>query len=365
MKSNIALIIALTSLSSIANAGDWLSSWSVELGVSSIYDDNILRYSDKYLTLFTERQDEGRFHVNTRDDVILVSSIRGMTTLKLVQSLPTTLTVDFKQRMFTGNGIKDWSTYEVNARQGLGKRFAAGVGYNYSPYFYVRHYLDGDWASRYGDGPESYQPFDFAKDEIEGWVQKMLFNATRVRVGGLYSRYFYNEHFTEYDCTNKTFSIDLGQPLSRNLRLTFKYAYELSRAKGDANTDPSYNEDAFGLGAVWSLPDILGRDNSLRVTGEYARRCFTTDHALEVDPLHAGRVDYATRLSVAYECKPLKKFALALNAAWQSRDAQTQAVVNADYLSAERDFRQFQVGLEVKYIIRYVAPEESEFEEDE
>ena len=365
-KNNILWAFALSALlPGFGYAGDWLSSWSIEVGMSSMYDDNILRYSDKYLTLFHERQDEGRFHVSTRDDLVLVSSFRGSATLQLVNTYPTTIAAEFRQRTFAGNGVKDWSSYDVSVRQGMGKQLSAGIGYNYAPYFYVRHYRDADWVSRDGYVPESFQPFDYAKDEFEGWIQRTLFKNTRVRAHASYARYFYNEHFTEYDCTNKSFGAEVGQSLSKSLRLDCRYDFVRSGAEGDANTDASYEEDVFGLRATWRLPDLLGRDNSLRIAGEYARRCFTTTHAPEVDPLHAGRFDHDHRVSMSYECRPLKKFSFALTSVWQWRDARTNAEQNAQYLSAERDFRQFQIGLEVKYIIRYVRTEDSEFEGNE
>lgn len=178
---DVVAVLTMISLPMMALAGEGLTSWKLDIGVSSVYDNNILRYSDKYVTRFDNREDEGRFHIKTRDDLILVSSIRASATLNLFGSLNTIAAADVRQRTYTHNAIKNWSSIGFTLRQDLSKQVAAQIGYSYIPGFYVRHYRDNEWVKEYGYTPITFQPFDFKKDELGGWVQYALFSGTRVR----------------------------------------------------------------------------------------------------------------------------------------------------------------------------------------
>ena len=48
-----------------------IDKWEIRLTLNTIYDNNILKYSTKYIERFQNREDEGRFNINTYDDLIL------------------------------------------------------------------------------------------------------------------------------------------------------------------------------------------------------------------------------------------------------------------------------------------------------
>ena len=49
--------------------------WEVRLSVGTMYDNNILKYSDKYIDRFINSQDEGRFHISSYDDMVFPYSV--------------------------------------------------------------------------------------------------------------------------------------------------------------------------------------------------------------------------------------------------------------------------------------------------
>ena len=361
-KISSVAVLSLLSFPMMVSAGDGLASWKLDIGVSSVYDNNILRYSDKYVARFDNREDEGRFHINTRDDLILVSSIRASATMKLNGSLNTTGAVDVRRRTYTHNPIKNWSYFSISLRQDLSKQTAAQIGYNYIPGFYVRHYRDDDWVKEHGYTPISFQSYDFKKDEIGGWVQYALFSGTRVRALFSYMRYFYNEHFTEYDGKNSLFGIQLYQTIHKNFRVNGRFEVVYSRGEGNVDMDPSFDDNTFLLGAELQLPKVFGRTNSVGIDGEYSLRYYTSTHFLELDQNHAGRQDFDYRLSATYTFELLDNLELALNYAWHRRDTETSAAQNATYLSDEKDYRQYQIGLEAKYTLNFLPSDNSEFE---
>ncbi len=343
-------------------AGEGLVSWGCEFGLSSVYDGNILRYSDKYLTRFDRGEDEGRFHIVTKDDLILTNAMRAAATFDFIGAVHTTLALEFRHRTYTKNGIKDWSYYSAAIRQALGRRMSAGAGYTYIPEFYTRHYRDEDWVKRFGTTPMTFQPFDYKKDEIKGWIQQSFFRSTRARLSASYARYFYNQHFTEYDARNRQIGVEISQPIFDNLRIIGSYGFVSSRAAANDAADPSYDEDSFALNVSWRLPTLVGRNNTVNVGGEYARRCFNGTKAAEVDRFHTGRRDYDYRLSLAYTVQLTGRFFLECNYGWHARKAETSAVANAEYLSNEKDYHQYQLGIEAKYVVSFFAPADADFE---
>ncbi len=340
--------------------GGGITSWKLDVGVSSVYDNNILRYSDKYLSHFDNREDEGRFHISTRDDLILLSSVRGTVAMNLISDLNTSGSFDYRHRTYTHNAIKDWSLLSMSLRQDLSKQLVAQLGYSYIPEFYVRHYRDDDWVKLYGYTPITFQPFDFKKDELNGWLQYNVFSGTRVRATFGFMRYYYNEHFAEYNCRNRAYGFQVFQTLLKNIRLNGSFEVVYSRAEGDIDTDPSNDQNIFVLGMDYRLPKVFGHTNSIGVEGEHVRTFYTTHNFLEVDQEHAGRKDYEYRVSISYEFGLLDNLALVVNYAWQKRDSKTSAVQNATYLADEKNYRQHQFGLEVKYSVSFVPSDDSE-----
>jgi hypothetical protein len=356
----LSILLAVTLLIGLCDPGRAASGFKIassrlELGISTVYDNNILRYSDKYITRYGHGEDPGRFHISGLDDMVFVTSIKASATAKILRSLNTTGTIDLRQRSYMHNNIKDWSYLAFSLRQDLSKKFSAQIGYSYIPAFYVRHFRDDDWAKIYGyRDPVGFQPFGFQKDEVSGWLQYSLLTATRVRVGIGYGRYFYNEHFTEYDCANTSFTFTVFQALPGNVRVTGEFDAVYSRGDGTTFMNPSYDQNVYGLDVVFPLPNVLRRANALTVSGEYSRSCFTSTHFAELDPNHAGREDRSYRFSTAYSVALVRNFSVGLAYAWQRREVRTGAVINAQYLSEEKDFHQFQFALDVKYTIALI-----------
>ena len=79
------------------------------------------------------------------------------------------------------------------------------------------------------------------------------------------------------------------------------------------------------------------------------KRYFTTENYLEEDRIHAGRVDENIRFYVTYYIKLNKKLKLTCYYNWMLRNSTTNAVPNQVYLSNEKDYFQYQVGLGLSY----------------
>ena len=337
--------------------------FEAEIGFATIYDNNILKYSDKYLERFMNGQDQGRFHIETYDDIIFNQSGEFAATYRIIKNLKTRFNVNYFFNAYAVNGIKNWYFVNFGIQQFISKKASFKVFYNYIPRFYVRHFRDDDWVEVYGYTPETFVQFSYAKENYGFWIQNTFFEKTRLRLAFDYSKYFHNEHYTEYDCKNYIFGGTLYQPLHEKLRLELGYEYEYSDAKGYDETgetretaddaDATYYEHGFVLGVDWKLPEIKKKANDIDVKIGYQNRHYLSEHYLEEDPEHVSRVDNNVQLALTYNFDLSKSFRLGAFYKYFFRDSGAKSEINDLYLSAEKDYKQSQVGVQVTYNIKF------------
>jgi hypothetical protein len=261
------------------------------------------------------------------------------------------------------NGIKSWYYATLGFQQYITKRASVKVFYTYLPDFYVRHFRDEDWVEIYGYTPITFVPFSFSKDNYGIWAQNTFFKSTRIRLAFDYSKYYYNQHYTEYDSKNFLYGINLYQTIFDKIRLEIGYHYLTSDAKGyDApgetkehsdDADATFEEDGYRLGVVWELPRLNKMNHNLDLELDFEKRYYTTTHYVELDPEHAGRIDNCVQLSVAYDFELSRSLNLSAFYNFFFRDTYTASKYNAAYLSAEKDFRQSQIGLKAIYLLKF------------
>ena len=334
--------------------------WKFQFGLASLYDDNILRYSERYLSRFDHREDPGRFQIESTDDVVLHLSVRAEKPFEIVPRLTTSIAVDAHYWKYARNGVKDWPSFSVSARQELPARLAAGATYSYLPDFYVRHYRDDDLVNVYGYVPQTFQPFAFEKGEHRLWLQAAFFQSTRVRATFGRALYYHNEHFTEYDSRNTSWAFDASHPLLAGLRLSAGYSFITSVARGSGQlsgattgvgiVDASYDEDEYSFGMEWRHPRLFNRDGRLGLSGEYSRRCYLTKQYYEVDHMHAGRIDREYAVALAWSVELTRDVDVAAGCTWRGRSTTTTTPF-AQEVSDEKNYRQTQLLLSCTYTL--------------
>jgi hypothetical protein len=342
-------------------------SLKIELGLGAIYNDNILKYSDYYLTKFLNNEDEGRFHINTSDGAVLDESINIASTFLFFRKRKTILEGSFSRQEYINNKIKTWNQIDFGLQQYITNRLVVNLSYSYIPKYYVRHFRDDDWVDVYGYVPETFQPFEFAKNEYGFWIQNTFFKnrMTKLRLSFDYEQYFYNKHFTEYDCNNFNYSANFYQTIKKKLKVEVGYQFVNSKAKGydepqetkdiSNDADASYKADEYSGAIKWALPNFCKKMHSIDADFSYRRSCFTTKHYLELDRLHAGRVDDLYKLGINYEIRFIEPLTLSVYYKWCKLDSDTRAVENKEYVSQEKDYTQQQFGLKFTYIFKDIT----------
>ncbi len=337
---------------------------NIELELGSVYNDNILNYSDYYLTKFLNKQDSGRFHINTSDGLVLDQSIKIAPVFKFFGKNKTVLEGDFSRQSYINNKIKNWNKFNFSIKQYFKNKIIINLSYSYIPEFYIRHYRDDDLADVYGYTPETFQPFGFAKNDYGIWIEKAFFkhNSTRLRLSFNNEQYFYNKYYTEYDCNNENYAISIYQSIKDKIKFKLGYRFIVSNAKGfdefqetkdnSDDSDPSYKADAYSGTVRYPLPRIFNKQHTIGVDAEYKRSCFTSMHYLQTDRLHAGRIDDVYKMGINYEIKLSRPLRISGFYKWYKRDSDTRAEANKEYVSQEKDCTQQQFGLAVTYYFK-------------
>lgn len=337
--------------------------FEVRIGLATSYDNNILKYSDKYLERFMNGQDPGRFDIETYDDVIFAPSLEGIYTFNIFKKVKTKISGNFTPRLYVVNDIKNWLSWSVGLQQYIYKSFYVKLSYSYIPEFYVRNFRDDAWVDIFGYVPETFKPYIFSKDNLGGYLQNTFFKKTRVRLSLYRAWYYHQEWFTEYDSKDWLYGINIYQKLHKNFTLEAGYAYYTSDAKGyDASyqtpetttgPDATFVEDRVRVGINWKFPKIKKRSNNLTVNFNYIKRYYSSPYTPIQDPLHAGRVDANYRVYSTYNIYVIKGLRLSAFYNWLMRDSHTESPINSQYVSNEKDYRQDVVGIRVKWYIKF------------
>jgi len=337
--------------------------FNISAGLTSMYDDNILKYSDKYIDRFLNNEDEGRFHIRTYDDVVISPELEMSTSYRFIRKLNTTFTAGYRFTSYMINSNKSRSYINLGLRQYFTRKASIKISWDYIPDFYVRHFRDDDWVSIYGYTPETFKPFSFAKESYGAEVMYTFFKNTRAKLIFDYASYYYNAHFTEYDCNNSAWELNIRQTLYKGLKAEAGYTFTSSVAKGSDepgeirqysdDSDGSFEEDAFLIRILWDLPEFQKHRHTLDVKTEFSKRYSTTEKSAVLDPLHAGRVDKNIALNVNYSLEITKTVGLAFFYNWYSRNARSMAEENSQYVSEEKDYGQSQIGISVTYSMKY------------
>ncbi len=337
--------------------------WEIRIGIGLSYDDNILKYSKKYLDRFMNGEDPGRFHIETYDDAILFTSARLTYTFNVFGGrFKTKVNGEVSRRTYIVNDIKTWNYALVGLQQYLGKKTFFKISYSYIPEFYVRHFRDDQWIDVYGYTPEAFQPYAFSKDNFGIYLQHTFFKYTRVKLSLYHALYYHNQHYTEYDSKDFLYGIMVNQRLHKNFSIEGSYTWVTSDAKGyDASVDTpetthgpdaTFVEDRFKIGFVWKFPRIKKHSHYLDFDVAFMNRYYSSKHTPLQDPLHAGRYDKNVRFYFNYNFRVSKKVNLTAFYNHYLRDTDTKAQINSRYVSNEKDYHQNIVGLKATFTFK-------------
>ena len=329
----------------------------LQSGVS--YDDNILRYSDHYLNLFSTGSEADRFLINSTAGTVVSNDIDIGWKNYFFKRLPTEISALVSHRVYAGNTVKSWNSWQLDAKQYLHKRTAIGITYANIPDFYIRHQRKID-----DTGNSQSVPFEFSKVGFSIRLIHSFSRHTKIWASFADSRYDYSQIYTNYNSRNRSYRFDLYQSITRKLRVNGGVEFTNSVAEGGggkdtvyveennsarSTVDPSYNDVTVRLGLRFDLPKFADLRHQIRLYSRYGRRTFTTSESAQTDRLHAGRQDRILSLGVNYRFYLNRQFNIQVFYNWYQRDADSRFSENRDYISREKNYTQQKAGLKVGY----------------
>jgi hypothetical protein len=358
-KNRFFAVVFILGLATSAYGQKWLGKTELVLNLSPTYDNNLLKYSQKYLDRFENREDEGRFHIDTFDDLLLSGYAEIRQSLKPFGQHSFELRFRMTGKAHYQNPVKNWQKFNLNVSRKLTSDLKVKLDYGYLPEFYVRHYRAQAAIDLTGFSPESFKPFVFDKENYTFTLSYKLSKNLELDLELDYFKYFHNEYFTEYDSDNWLYAVGLAYKHNRNGTISGSYSYSFSNADGEdiylaqrenaELANASYTEELYWLRYDYSLPKILGYKTSINATVRYFVRYYTTEQFVELDPLHAGRVDDNFRVYLNYNIRYSRALRLRLFAQFIMRDSHSSSPYNNGFLSDEKDYKQYISGVAVTY----------------
>lgn len=334
--------------------------WRTNMRLEQRYDSNILRISDRYIQRFEQGTDPARFRVESLDDMVVRPRFAAYRDSADRRS---TARVSLDGHFFVNNDIKNWVSARAGFNQKLGRANRVDVSVGHIPDFYVRHFRDGDLPDtavvtdpRTGATKlttvDRFRAFDFSRSDVDLRFERRFSSAFTGEVETRLAQYDYSESYNEFDSDDLRFGVRLDHTLSKSLRLTYRYRFLISDARGtdqpgetaltSDDTDPSFEESGYYVALRWRR-----QGHTLRAEAEYFDRSYTTDRSPSIAPLHVGRQDERLRITVAYDWPWRTESTLGLFARLQERTSSSDlSPVN---LAAEKNFEQYEFGLRLGY----------------
>lgn len=336
-----------------------LPTFSVRVEYKNLYDNNILKYSEKYLQRFINLEDEGRFNIDTYDDFIFSPSASISVKHYFKKNKPTELKIYAKHNEYLKNDIKNWDYFSLALEQSYQKRGLIGFNYSYIPDFYIRHFRDDDYVEFMGYVPEAFKPMSFTKENYAIYVEHR-YKKTKIKLELNYTRYFYNVHYIEYDSNEPSAELTLSQNLlDNNLRLTGSVSYKISNAKGydeygESNNnsddgDASFKDYNYSMSVRYKLPNLFKHSNNISFYANAGKKNFITTHYVEYDMLHAGRQDFNYRFRFIYKYYLSKHINASLFYNFYGRNTTSASKINAEEVDNEKTYTQYQTGFSLSY----------------
>ena len=324
--------------------------WSLGGRFASFYDDNILRYSEKFIERFERGQDPGRFHVDSLDDVVQRVDLTLGRRFPGVRRRPALLELYLEHRAYSRNPIKDWTKVAASWQQDLGLGRRLGVVASWAPSFYVRHLRDSDLTGSGGNDP--FRAFEFDRAELRLEVAHRAATSFDLRYHLGLADFRHAAAFREFDSQNLFAGLRLDQRVGRGWRLSYGLEQTISGARGydedgetlatSDDTDPSFRQTDLMLAARYRFPGK--RRSTLFLQAEAGLREYTTDKPATQAPLHAGRRDDLLRFYLSWRLSLSSRYGLTVFA--QTRDRSSDAPIRLD-IGEEKDYKQFELGARV------------------
>lgn len=258
--------------------------------IETKYNSNILNLSPYHLDEFKAGGRPEKYRISSADD--LITSVRVELGLRHTYLGGRTQNNKFimNYHKYWNNSIKDSGYFGYELQQFFGRKFFVTLNYFYFPEIYVNNFTSEL------ETQTIYREFSYSRNIYRTRFRWRFHNMVHLDYKFDISNLYYNEYFTEYDANNRESDIGFIVFPNENIRMTIRYAYRISSAKGGAEAypdlnvqkDPSYEMNNYYYSISFPF-HILKRDTHFFSRLEYEERFFQSDY--ESNSYHFGRED--------------------------------------------------------------------------
>lgn len=321
------------------------------------YNDNVSLYAQNNIDDFKSGENAYRYGIDTYDDLIVSPTFK----LYLVQDFTKFYEARLRLRGTFNNfvknsSVKNYQSYQAKLYNRFFKKYNFNLAYNYIPKFYVRDVWDNE--TRDAINPEtgirylpeeSYQEFVFEKQFYTAEIGAKLPYEFDASLKYVFTEYFYNEYFTEYDTKIDEFGFGIGYEFAK-LDFGFDYSFSKSDDKGDSDSDASYDKDKFDFDVSYNLRKVPFL-RKVSAAYELEKVYYQSDFPAFVDPLHAGRVDTVHRWKFGLDARLNKDVSLSFDYLFRKRKSKSESInsIRTEELAEVKNYKNHQISLTFSY----------------
>jgi hypothetical protein len=308
-------------------------SFSGRLDLSTNYDDNILNYSPidilKMDTVKYGSNNLKKFSINRLSDDITSAKVRLTFSANWFEHNPTTFRLKNNSYLYNSNYMRNYSSWEFEAKQVFFTKNYFSISYNILPRYYLRNF----W---YHQIPER-NPYKLFSRYVEAYLHKQGF---AIQLGRNFTKRFslnieyehenaaYNTEFSERDNRTNNLKIGASYKLNRLVDVSGSYRYSLSKANGRDNPDStiadiSYRSHRYTVGADFSLRSLTGIPLSLNADAVFEYQKYLSNKIPVLtygDKYHYGRVDKFYKITTGLTYRFSKRFDLYVQYYWENNN---------------------------------------------
>lgn len=218
------------------------------IGVSSLYDDNILQYSDAQRSLFDSGTKPDRFSIESSDDLVWDPYLSLGWSNQMGHGRSRSLRLRGSGEFHQKNGTADFRSFSAAWRESFSRDSRLTVYAYRLPHFYLRQLFDEDTVPPF-PGLSRYRRAEFGLSIGSASWRQRISGKTRAEISYRYEHRGYNRDFVER--SSNTHQGELGIEWFRlpNRGAVDLYGgYRKSKAKGDDGDEPA--------GATPDDPDV-------------------------------------------------------------------------------------------------------------
>lgn len=331
------LLILLTAVTAASQEWRYIHPYrgvNIFATLGCAYDDNIFRYAQTDIDKFVNNIEPYRYPIETYDDLITTVEMHAKVRGKFLMNRSTTFNFKIKGNLYYQNSIKDYATFSASVWHKVGREGNLLAKYLFLPRYFVRHYPDLDVSTPY---PYPYfTDCSFRKHLLALSAGYRFFKAADITISYARELNDYNDAFNEYDTGMNEFGIAAGLSYRNLLFPSVRYSY--TSAQADAIDEPgetkqmsddsdiSYDEDE----VQFSIDLDLTQSKPFRIETDltYARRLYTTEKPVLVDPTHAGREDVKYGLRLICLFMPTERITFSIGYDFEQRTVSSPYDIN-------------------------------------